>query len=107
MELHRLRSQADYDAAYAQSITDPEAFWAAQAEHFVWRTKWERVLQWNFEKPDVKWFVGGKLNITENCLDRHLAVRGDKTAILWEPNDPAQAARHITYRELHEQVCCF
>jgi len=102
---HRLRSQADYDAAYALSVKDPEHFWGAQAETFTWHKKWHRVLQWDFDGPDVKWFAGGKLNITENCLDRHLATRGDKTAILWEPNDPSEAAQHITYNQLHDRVC--
>jgi len=101
----RLRNQQDYDAAYAASVQDPEGFWSVQAEHFTWRKKWDRVLDWNFDAPDVKWFAGGKLNITENCLDRHLASRADKTAILWEPNDPGEAAQRITYRELHERVC--
>ena len=105
MTLQRLRSEADYTSAYAKSVSDPEGFWAAQAGSFVWRKKWERVLQWDFDGPDVKWFIGGKLNITENCLDRHLATRGEKTAILWEPNDPGEAALRISYRELHERVC--
>jgi len=105
MDFHRLRSRADYDGAYAQSVADPTGFWAAQAERFTWRKKWNEVLQWDFDRPDVKWFVGGKLNITENCLDRHLATRGDQTAILWEPNDPAEAAQRISYRELHDRVC--
>ena len=105
MTFHRLRTQADYDNAYAWSVRDPEAFWAAQAEHFAWRKKWDRVLQWNFDGPAVKWFIGGQLNITENCLDRHLATRGDKTAILWESNDPKETALRISYRELHERVC--
>ncbi|HOY28807.1 MAG TPA: acetate--CoA ligase [Flavobacteriales bacterium] len=105
MSFHRIRSNDEYRAAYAESVRDPQAFWAAQAEHFTWRKKWDTVLEWNFEAPEVKWFVGGKLNITENCLDRHLATRGDKTAILWEPNDVAEAAQAITYRELHERVC--
>lgn len=102
---HRLRTKADYEAAYARSVQDPEGFWAAQAEQFSWKQKWDRVLAWNFDVPDVKWFMGGKLNITENCLDRHLATRGDKTAILWEGNDPNEAAQHITYTQLHERVC--
>jgi acetyl-CoA synthetase len=105
MDFHRLRTQADYDAAYAKSVDDPQGFWAAQAETFTWRRQWDDVLEWDFDGPDVKWFSGGKLNITENCLDRHLATRGDKTAILWEPNDPNEAAQHITYRELHDRVC--
>ncbi|QQR87340.1 MAG: acetate--CoA ligase [Flavobacteriales bacterium] len=107
MTFSRLRTQADYDNAYALSVRDPEAFWAAQAEHFTWKKKWDRVLDWNFDGPDVKWFSGGTLNITENCLDRHLATRGEKTAILWEPNDPQEAAQRISYRELHDRVCRF
>jgi len=95
----------EYEGDYAASVADPEAFWARQAESFVWKKKWDRVLEWDFAKPDVKWFVGGKLNITENCLDRHLETRGDRTAILWEPNDLNEAAQHITYRELHDRVC--
>ncbi len=95
----------EYRTAYAESVENPEAFWATQAESFVWKKKWDKVLEWDFIKPDVQWFVGGKLNITENCLDRHLATRGDQTAILWEPNDPNEAAQHITYRELHDRVC--
>jgi acetyl-CoA synthetase len=95
----------EYRTAYAKSVENPEAFWATQAESFVWKKKWDKVLEWDFVKPDVQWFVGGKLNITENCLDRHLATRGDQTAILWEPNDPNEAAQHITYRELYDRVC--
>ena len=105
MDFHRLRDRADYDGAYAKSIADPPGFWAAQAETFTWRRKWDDVVKWDFDGPDVKWFIGGKLNITENCLDQHLATRGDKTAILWEPNDPKEAAQDITYRELHDRVC--
>ncbi|MBP7514569.1 MAG: acetate--CoA ligase, partial [Flavobacteriales bacterium] len=105
MDFHRLRDRAEYDAAYASSVAEPEAFWAAHAERFTWRKKWDDVLRWDFDGPDVKWFIGGKLNITENCLDRHLATRGDQTAILWEPNDPNEAAQRITYRKLHDRVC--
>ncbi|MBL7985343.1 MAG: acetate--CoA ligase, partial [Flavobacteriales bacterium] len=105
MAFNRLRSQADYTDAYAQSVRDPEAFWAAQADTFTWKKKWDRVLRWDFDGPDVQWFIGGKLNITENCLDRHLATRGDKTAILWEPNDTNEAAQRISYRDLHGRVC--
>ncbi len=105
MDYHRLRSRADYDGAYARSIADPTGFWSAQADRFTWRRKWNDVLKWDFVGPEVKWFVGGKLNITENCLDRHLAARAEQTAILWEPNDPKEAAQRITYRELHDRVC--
>ncbi|MEO0731553.1 MAG: acetate--CoA ligase [Bacteroidota bacterium] len=93
-----------YQREYAKSVADPEAFWAAQASTFDWRQPWDKVLAWNFTGPDVKWFQGGKLNITENCLDRHLAERGDQTALLFEPNEPGDPARAITYRELLAEV---
>ncbi len=107
MKYNRIRSQAEYDEAYGFSVKDPEAFWAAQAGTFTWQRKWDTVLQWDFDGPDVKWFAGGKLNITENCLDRHLDTRGDKKALIWEPNDPQAPGQSITYRELHERVCMF
>ncbi len=107
MKHNRIRSQADYDQAYAYSVKEPEAFWADQAATFTWHKKWDTVLEWDFEGPNVKWFAGGKLNITENCLDRHLATRGDKKALIWEPNDPKAPAQNITYRALHERVCMF
>jgi acetyl-CoA synthetase len=107
MEHHRLREKADYGAAYAQSVQDPEGFWAAQAERFVWHKRWDRVLEWDFDRAHTQWFIGGQLNITENCLDRHLATQGERTAIIWEPNDPTQEAQHISYRELHGRVCRF
>jgi len=96
---------ADYRAAYQHSITDPEGFWAGVASAFNWSKPWAKVLEWDFEKPDVKWFIGGRLNITENCLDRHLATRGGKTALLWEANDPTQPSEHISYKQLHDRVC--
>lgn len=101
----RIRTFDEYQAAYRQSVEDPEAFWAGIAQEFLWRKPWTKTLQWNFDEPSVKWFQGGKLNITENCLDRHLATRGDQPAIIWEPNDPAEAGMTLTYRMLHEQVC--
>ncbi|MEM9835940.1 MAG: acetate--CoA ligase [Bacteroidota bacterium] len=94
-----------YQAEYDRSVSHPEAFWAGEAETFQWHKKWDKVLEWDFNGPDVKWFQGGQLNITENCLDRHLEERGDQTAILFEPNEPDAPARHITYRELHAEVC--
>jgi acetyl-CoA synthetase len=100
----RLRTLDDYKKAYQLSVDAPEAFWAEQADSFVWHKKWDKVLNWNFEGPDVKWFDGGKLNITENCLDRHLETRADKTAILWVANDPNTPAKKITYRELYHEV---
>ena len=104
-DFSRVRTAEDYTAARAASIEDPEAFWAAQAERFTWRRRWDRVLEWEFETPSVKWFIGGRLNITENCLDRHVEAHGDRTALIWEPNDPKEQARRITYAELHDRVC--
>ena len=103
----RIRTFNDYQTAYQKSVDDPEAFWAEVAQEFQWRKPWTKTLQWNFTEPSIKWFVGGKLNITENCLDRHLATRGDQSAIIWEPNDPNEAGVTLTYRMLHDQVCRF
>ncbi|MBP7450446.1 MAG: AMP-binding protein, partial [Flavobacteriales bacterium] len=105
MALKRIRTQAEYDANYAESVKDPVGFWTAQADTFEWHQKWNTALEWDFETPNVKWFAGGKLNITENCLDRHLKKRGNKLAIIWEPNDPKERFVRLTYRELHERVC--
>ena len=106
MSNYHIKHLEEYFQVYRKSVRDPEAFWEEIAEeHFVWRKKWDRVLRWDFKKPEVAWFEGARLNITENCLDRHLPVRGDKTAILFEPNDPSGEAQHITYKELHERVC--
>ena len=101
----QVKSLAEYKDAYQKSVNDPEGFWAEQAETFQWKKKWDKTLDWNFKEPNVKWFVGGTLNITENCLDRHLADRGDQVAILFEPNDPSQANVSYTYKELHAAVC--
>jgi acetyl-CoA synthetase len=103
----RIQTIDDYNAAYAQSVSDPEQFWAGVAGNFQWRKKWDKVLDWNFSDPKIEWFVNGKLNITENCLDRHLATRDDQVAFHWEPNDPDEASRKITYRELYHDVCRF
>jgi acetyl-CoA synthetase len=105
MALKRIRTQAEYDANYAESVKDPVGFWTAQADTFEWHQKWNTALEWDFETPNVKWFAGGKLNITENCLDRHLKKRGNKLAVIWEPNDPKERFVRLTYRELHEKVC--
>jgi acetyl-CoA synthetase len=103
----RIRTFDEYQAAYQKSVVEPEEFWAEIAQNFQWRKPWTKTLQWNFTEPNIKWFVGGKLNITENCLDRHLAERGDQPAIIWEPNDPNDAGVTLTYRMLHDQVCRF
>ena len=104
---YQLRTEAAYRAAYKQSVEDPEKFWAAIAENFSWKKKWDKILNWNFEEPKIEWFAGGKLNITENCIDRHLATLGDKPAIIWEPNDPNERVRVVTYNRLHKRVCQF
>ncbi len=96
-----------YNNAYKKSIEQPEEFWEEVAESFTWRKKWDKVLEWDFEKPDIKWFKGAKLNITENCLDRHLEKKADQIAIIWEPNEPEEKERKITYKELHALVCRF
>ena len=94
-----------YETAYQKSVAQPEQFWADIAEQFTWYKKWDKVLDGNFAEANVKWFIGGQTNITENCLDRHLAMRGNKIAIIWEPNDPKERQIRLTYRELHARVC--
>jgi acetyl-CoA synthetase len=105
--MKRITTIEQYNQEYKRSIETPELFWAEQAEEFTWKKKWDNVLDWNFDEPNVKWFVNGKLNISENCIDRHLEKRGNQTAILWEPNDPNQEPRKISYKELHTEVCKF
>jgi len=105
MSNYHIKHLEEYFQVYRKSVREPENFWEEVAEeHFMWRKKWDTVLSWDFSKPEVKWFEGAKLNITENCIDRHLATRGDKTAILFEPNDPNEQAEHITYKQLHKRV---
>ncbi|MFN3137514.1 MAG: acetate--CoA ligase [Allomuricauda sp.] len=106
MSNYHIKHLEEYFQVYRKSVRNPEGFWEEVAEeHFQWRKKWDSVLEWDFSKPEISWFKGAQLNITENCIDRHLRIRGDKTAILFEPNDPNEEAEHITYRELHERVC--
>ena len=105
MSNYHIKHLEEYYQVYRKSITEPENFWEEVAEeHFSWYKKWNKVLNWDFIKPEIKWFEGAKLNITENCIDRHLSTRGDKTAILFEPNDPKESSQHITYSELHKRV---
>ncbi|MFO0414275.1 MAG: acetate--CoA ligase, partial [Bacteroidota bacterium] len=104
---YQIRSFEEYKEAYKQSVEQPEVFWSEIADHFTWRKKWDKVVDWNFKEPSVKWFEGAKLNITENCIDRHLATLGDRPAIIWEPNDPNERVRIITYNRLHKRVCQF
>lgn len=103
----KITSFEDYQETYNRSVSDPEGFWNEQASTFQWKKPYKEVVKWNFRQPKVKWFAGGKLNITENVLDRHLATRGKQTAILWEPNDPNAKIRKLTYRQLYQQVCQF
>lgn len=103
--MNKISTFNDYERHYQSSVENPEAFWDEIANDFVWRKKWNKVLEWDFYKPDVKWFIGGKLNITENCIDRHLPSRSHQTAIIWEPNSPEDEAKKITYQELYDEVC--
>jgi acetyl-CoA synthetase len=105
MSNYHIKHLEEYYQVYRKSIREPENFWEEVAEeHFMWRKKWDNVLSWDFTKPEVKWFEGAKLNITENCIDRHLVTRGDKTAILFEPNNPDEQSEHITYKQLYQRV---
>jgi acetyl-CoA synthetase len=99
--------ETQYRTLYQRSIAEPDAFWAEQAERFVsWTRRWDRVSDCDLAKARIRWFEGGQLNAAHNCVDRHLATRGDQVAILWEGDDPADS-RALTYRELHDQVCRF
>ena len=102
---YQVTSEAQYHADYKKSVEDPEGFWGDVAENFLWKKKWDRVLDWNFTEPKIEWFKGGKLNITENCIDRHLATMADKPAFIWEPNSPDERVRVVTYARLHKRVC--
>lgn len=104
---YQIKSFEEYKLKYTESIANPEKFWEDIAQHFLWRKKWNKILDWNFDEPNVKWFKGGKLNITENCLDRHLEKLGNNPAIIWEPNNPNEKSVTLTYSELHFKVCQF
>lgn len=105
MSNYHIKHLEEFFHVYRKSVNKPEEFWEEIAEeHFVWRKKWDKVLSYDYEKPEFKWFEGAKLNITENCIDRHLLTQGEKTAILFEPNDPKETAEHISYNQLHERV---
>ena len=104
---YRVNSFEHYKELYKQSTDNPDEFWGKVAENFRWRKKWDKVSEWDFTEPNIKWFLNGETNITENCLDRQLDARGNKTALIWEPNDPKEKFVKWTYRELHEKVCRF
>lgn len=103
--MERIDSFEAYQKHYQRSIENPDAFWTGIADEFQWKKKWDQVVEWDFNRPEVKWFIGGKLNITENCIDRHLQARANQVAFIWEPNDPTESARHITYQQLHDETC--
>lgn len=105
--MHRITSFSEYQHEYKRSIENPELFWEEQAAGFKWKKSWDKVLDWNFTEPSVKWFLNGKLNITENCLDRHLEKRANQTAIIWEPNNPDEKEKKYTYAQLYAEVCRF
>jgi acetyl-CoA synthetase len=104
---HKIQTLSGFFHEYQKSVLQPEEFWARIAESFHWRKPWSKVLEWDFSGPDVTWFKDGKLNLTENIFERHLYTKGDQAAIIWEPNDPKEAGRTLTYRELHALTCQF
>ncbi len=104
---YQIKSLEAYHEAYKQSIDDPETFWGNVADNFLWKRPWNKVLDWNFAEPKIEWFKGATLNITENCLDRHLQTMANKPALIWEPNDPEEHHRVLTYKDLHYKVCQF
>jgi len=101
----QITSIEQYHTDYKKSVDEPEEFWATIADTFYWRKKWDNILEWNFNEPKIEWFKGAKLNITENCIDRHLETLGNKPAIIWEPNNPEEKVRVVTYNRLHKRVC--
>ncbi len=104
---YQIKSLEEYQNAHQKSVDHPEEFWAGIADNFKWHKKWDSVLDWNFNEPKVEWFKGGKLNITENCLDRWVETQPDTPAIIWEANDPTEKDKTLTYKELHFKVCQF
>ena len=105
MNRFEIKNIKDYISAYSESVDNPEKFWEKIASNnFKWKRKWDSVLTYDFSIPKIEWFSGAELNITENCIDRHLSDKGEKTAILFEPNDPNLPAEHITYNQLYKRV---
>ena len=102
MEL--IKDVIQFEEVYARSCQQPELFWEEIAESFRWKKRWDKVLSWNFTEPAVQWFINGKMNITENCLDRHLDTKGDQIAYYWEPNSPDKEPRSFTYLTLYKEV---
>jgi acetyl-CoA synthetase len=104
-QVFQIKNNQEYQAAYSNSVSEPEKFWADIASHFQWFKPWQNVLKWDFTKPDIQWFQGAELNITVNCLDRHLPQKAHQTALIWEPNAPNEPFRNFTYQELFNEVC--
>jgi len=105
--MNKVQTLAGYFHEYQKSVAQPEEFWSRIAESFHWDKKWDKTLEWNFDKPDVKWFINGKLNITESIFERNLFTLGNRPAIIWEPNDPKEPNITLTYKELFKKVCQF
>ncbi|MBE99110.1 acetate--CoA ligase [Flavobacterium coralii] len=106
MSYYQVKNLEQYFKHYNKSIREPRKFWERIAdENFTWYQKWDKVVEFDMQEANIKWFLNAKVNITKNCIDRHLAKRGDKTAIIFEPNNPAEEAQHITYNELYDRVC--
>ena len=101
----RIRNSDQYREAYQRSVEQPEAFWNEIASNYHWKQKWDKTLEWNFTDHDVKWFLNGKLNITENCLDRHVASHPEQTALIWEPNEESELFLKFNYKQLLEETC--
>jgi len=105
MSYYQVKSLEQYFKHYNKSIREPRKFWEKIAdENFTWYQKWDKVVEFDMQEAEVKWFLNAKVNITKNCIDRHLAKRGEKTAIIFEPNNPDEEALHITYNELYDRV---
>ena len=104
---YQISNLEEYHQAYQKSIKQPAQFWEEIAQNFIWKKKWDSVLEWNFKDPKIEWFKGAQLNITENCLDRHLNKFGNQAAIIWEPNNPDEQSRKLTYNDLYKKVCQF
>src|SRR5690554_377880 len=106
MDYYKVENLEQYFKLYNKSVREPRKFWGRIAdENFTWYQKWDKVLEYDMSTADIKWFKEAKLNITKNCIDRHLNKRGDKTALIFEPNDPTEEATYITYNELYKRVC--
>ena len=104
---HQIKNLFEYTNEYNKSLIKPEEFWAKIAESFQWRKRWEKVLEWDFESPKIQWFKNAKLNLTENIFEKLIQTHKDKTAIIWEPNDPSSSPIHLSYGELYKQTCKF